>query len=186
MSSSTSRRVGPLAAATGIFTGYTAVMLLLEQRMRRSGGPGIIPFELASNETRADQIMKRWGPDGRRAARMSLWLDFGYMLTYGALTALLLERVSSVRGHRPVVTAVVIPAVAADAVEGISLLKVLNGTDIGVNARRARNAAMVKFATLGCVLGYCVVGSAARQTVGNRRRHRKPASGRRSGHRSLV
>jgi hypothetical protein len=160
MNNSTSPGVGPLTAVSGVFTGYTAVMLLLEQRMRRSGGPGIVPFELAGNAIRADQIMKKWGSDGQRAARMSLWLDFGYMLTYGALTALLLERVRSVRGHRSAVPAVVIPAVAADAVEGVSLLKVMNRTDVAVNARRARNAAIVKFAVLGCALGYCVIGSA--------------------------
>ena len=34
-------RGATLAAATYGFAGYTAVMLILEQRMRRSGGPGI-------------------------------------------------------------------------------------------------------------------------------------------------
>lgn len=155
-----SRGVLPLAAASSVFTGYTTVMLLLEQRMRRSGGPGIIPFELAGNAIRADEIMAQWGSDGQRAARISLWLDFGYMLSYGALTALLLDRVRHVHGHRSAVSAVVIPAVAADAVEGVTLLKVLKRSDVAVNTRRARNAAMVKFAILGCALGYCVIGSA--------------------------
>jgi hypothetical protein len=153
------RSVRALVAATCGFAAYTAVMVQLERRMRRSGGPGIIPFELAGNATGADRIMSRWGPEGQRAARISLWLDFGYMLTYGALTALLLEQVRSLRGHPSVVPAVIIPAVAADAVEGVSLLKVLNRTDVTVNAGRARMAAMVKFAILGCALGYCVVGS---------------------------
>jgi hypothetical protein len=49
---------------------------------------------------RADEFMAQWGSDGQRAARLSLWLDFGYMLAYGALTALLLEQVRSIRGHR--------------------------------------------------------------------------------------
>jgi hypothetical protein len=39
-------------------------------------------------------------------------------------------------------------------------LKVLKRTDVALNTRRARNAAMVKFAFLGCALGYCVIGSA--------------------------
>jgi hypothetical protein len=112
---------------------------------------------LAGNAIRADQIMKKWGSDGQRAARMSLWLDFGYMLTYGALTALLLERVRRVQGHRSAVPVVVIPAVAADAFEGASLLKVMNRTDVAVNARRAQNAAIIKFAILGCAFGYCVI-----------------------------
>ena len=157
---STTRPVRSIAAATCAFTAYTAVMMLLEQRMRRSGGPGIIPFELAGNATRSEEIMKRWGPDGRRAARMSLWLDFGYMLTYGALTALLLEQVRRVREHPSLTPAVIIPAVAADAVEGVSLLKVLKRADVATNARRARNAAIVKFAILSSALGYCVIGFA--------------------------
>jgi hypothetical protein len=159
MSSTISTRFRTLAAAASGFTSYTAVMLRLEQRMRRSGGPGIIAFELAGNATRAEGIMARWGPDGRSAARMSLWLDFGYMLTYGALNALLLEHVRRLRGHPSVVPAAIIPAVAADGVEGLSLLKVLRHDDVNVNARRARRAAMVKFAVLGCVLGYCVIES---------------------------
>lgn len=159
MGNTTARHSRGLAAATCGFTAYTAVMMQLEQRMRRSGGPGIIPFELAGNATRAEQIMRRWGPDGRRAARISLWLDFGYMLTYGTLTALLLDRVRSMRGHPSFVPAVIVPAVAADAVEGVSLLQVMKGADVAVNARRARNAAVVKFAILACALGYCVIGS---------------------------
>jgi hypothetical protein len=153
------RRGTTLAAATYGFAGYTAVMLMLEQRMRRSGGPGIIPFELAGNGIRAEQIMAQWGPDGERAAKLSLWLDFGYMLTYGTWTALLLERVRSVHGHPPVVPAVVIPAVAADAVEGMSLLEVLKRTELHINARRARRAAIIKFVVLGGALGYCVIAS---------------------------
>src|SRR6476659_4477639 len=77
--------------AVTAFAGYTSAMLALERRMRRSGGPGIIAFELAGNAERAQRIMSAWGDDGRRAARRSLQLDFGYMATYGALTALLVD-----------------------------------------------------------------------------------------------
>ncbi|WP_156425072.1 hypothetical protein [Mycobacterium sp. GA-1285] len=162
MTRSTTRRGGALTMATCCFTAYTAVMLRLERRMRLTGGPGIVPFELAGNPTRAAQIMTRWGPDGRRAARLSLWLDFGYMSTYGALTALLLEHVRRMRGHPAALTAVVIPAVAADAVEGVSLLKVLDGSEVDVHARRARSAAIVKFVVLGCAIGYCLIGGSHR------------------------
>jgi hypothetical protein len=93
-------------------------MALLERRMRRSGGPRIIPFELAGNATRAQHIMARWGDDGQRAARWSLWLDFGYMLTYGTLTALLVDRVRRRRGHPFALPLAVVPAVVANAIEG--------------------------------------------------------------------
>src|ERR1700739_842396 len=94
-------RANPLGASMMAFFAYAAVMLVLERRMRQAGGAGIIPFELAGNASRAEAIMARWGRDGQRAARLSLWLDFGYMATYGALTALLVDRARRRRGHPP-------------------------------------------------------------------------------------
>ncbi|BBY22551.1 hypothetical protein [Mycobacterium stomatepiae] len=149
-----------LGASALAFVAYGAVMLVLERRMRRTGGPGIIPFELAGNASRAEAIMARWGSDGRRAARISTWLDFGYMTTYGILTAQLVEWARRRLGHPAAVPAVVGVAVAGDAIEGVSLLKVLNGTRVAENSRRARTAALIKFAVLVLSLGYVVVGSA--------------------------
>lgn len=143
-----------LATASVAFGVYTMVMLLLERRMRATGGPGIIPFELAGNAARAESIMDRWGSDGQRAARLSLWLDFGYMATYGALTALLVDRTRRRRGHPVALPAIVIGAVVADAAEGIALLKVLDRTRVADQARRAQIAALIKFAILGSALGY--------------------------------
>jgi hypothetical protein len=82
------------------------------------------------------------------------------MTTYGALTALLLDRARRRRGHPAVLPAAALVAVAADAAEGVSLLKVLGHKNIGVHARRARIAALVKFAVLAGSLGY-VARSAA-------------------------
>ncbi|BBY48569.1 hypothetical protein MARA_20370 [Mycolicibacterium arabiense] len=143
-----------VAAATVVFGGYTAVMMRLDGRMRAAGGPGIIAFELAGTAARAERITSAWGPDGRRAARQSMWLDFGYMTSYGVLLGLLIDRRSRRQGRRawlPVVAAV---AVAADAVEGVALLRVLDGREVAVNARRARVAAISKFATIALSLGY--------------------------------
>jgi hypothetical protein len=143
-----------LAAATVVFVVYTTVMLLLERRMRETGGPGIIPFELAGSAARAEDMMTRWGSDGQRVARLSLWLDFGYMATYGTFTALLVDRVRRRRGHLAALPATLIVAVAADAAEGVSLLKVLDRTRVAVHARRAQIAALIKFAVLAGALGY--------------------------------
>jgi hypothetical protein len=143
-----SSRNADLIWAAAAFAGYTAVMLALERRMHRSGGPGIVAFEVAGNAQRAQRIMSTWGDDGRRAARRSLQLDFGYMATYGALTALLLDRARRRLGHPVAVCLGVVPAVAGDALEGVALLNVLAGNDIDSNARRARRAAMVKFVSL--------------------------------------
>jgi hypothetical protein len=150
-----------ILAATGTFVGYTAVMSILERRMRATGGPGIIPFELAGSGFRAEQIMAQWGRDGERAARISTWLDFGYMTTYGTLTALLIERARRRRGHPRSLTAVAMVAVAGDAVEGVSLLKVLDRNNVDRYARFARAAALVKFAALTGALGYVVAEAAS-------------------------
>ena len=133
-------------------------MLVVERVLRTTGGPGIIPFELAGNAARAEGIMASWGSDGRWAARLSLRLDFGYMLTYGTLAVLLVDGTRRRRGDPGVVRLLVVGAVAGDAVEGISLLNVLNGADLEANARRARLAATVKFALLALSLGYVSVG----------------------------
>jgi hypothetical protein len=136
------------------FVGYSAVMLVFERRMRRTGGPGIVPFEVAGSAARAEAIMAVWGSDGQRAARVSTWLDFGYMTTYGIFLAQLVEWARRRHGHPAGLPAIVSVAVAGDAIEGVSLLKVLSGNRIGENARRARTAALVKFAVLVLALGY--------------------------------
>lgn len=147
-----------LSASAVVFVCYTVVMLMVERAMRKTGGPGIIPFELAGSAARADDIMTRWGADGQRAARLSLWLDFGYMLTYGTLAVLLVDGTRRRRGDPASLRLLVIGAVAGDAVEGISLLKVLNGADVGDNAQRARHASLIKFALLAVSLSYVAAG----------------------------
>jgi hypothetical protein len=144
------------------FVSYTTIMLVLERRMRQTGGPGIIPFELAGSASRAEAIMTRWGSDGQRAARLSLWLDFGYMATYGTFTALLVDRARRRRNHPAALPAMVIVAVAADASEGVSLLKVLNRTRVANHSRRARIAALIKFTVLAGCLGYIATDLASR------------------------
>ncbi|WP_139830206.1 hypothetical protein [Mycobacterium triplex] len=155
-------RTHRLGASVMAFVAYTAVMLVLERRMRATGGPGIIPFELAGTASRAEAIMARWGADGQRAARISTWLDFGYMTTYGILAAQLVDRARRRLGHPAALPAVVGVAVAGDAIEGVSLLKVLSGSRIAENARRARIAARIKFAVLVVTLGYVAAGSLKR------------------------
>lgn len=143
-----------IAAAALGYVGYSAVMLRLEHQMRATGGPGIIPFELAGTAAKAENIMGRWGEAGQRAARRSMWLDFGYMSSYGILLGLLIDRRRRLRGHPTWLPALAAGAVAGDAVEGVALLRVLDRRNIAGNARRARTAASVKFAILAVALGY--------------------------------
>lgn len=61
-------------------------LAVLDRRMQASGGPGIIPFELAG-PTRSEAILHAWGNEGRRAARASLMLDFPFLLAYTTLSS---------------------------------------------------------------------------------------------------
>ncbi|NTY61956.1 hypothetical protein [Mycolicibacterium sphagni] len=144
----------PIAAATIAYVGYSAVMLRLDNQMRATGGPGIVPFELAGTAAKAEEILARWGEIGQRAARQSMWLDFGYMTTYGALLGLLIDRRRRRRGHPAWLPAMAAVAVAGDAIEGVALIRVLDGQNIAVNARTAQIAPSIKFAIIAVALGY--------------------------------
>jgi len=98
--------------------------------------------------------MAQWGEDGQRAARLSMWLDFGYMTSYGILLGLLIDRRRRRRGHPGWLPALAAGAVAGDAVEGVALLRVLDRRDVAVNARLAQVAASIKFVILAVALGY--------------------------------
>src|SRR5690349_24970428 len=58
-----------------------------EDRMTENG-PGIVSFELAGSADRSQEIQDEWGEDGRDAARQQLWIDYGFMLAYGAFLVL--------------------------------------------------------------------------------------------------
>ncbi|MGU3498626.1 hypothetical protein [Mycobacterium sp. C31M] len=151
-----------IAAAAVTFIGYTVVMVRLDRRMQATGGPGIVPFELAGTVAKAEDFMDRWGPDGRRTARRSIWLDFGYMTSYGILLGLLVDRRRRHRGHPAWLPTLAAGAVTADAIEGVALLRVLDRRDIAASARTAQVAASIKFTLIAVALGY--VGLPARST----------------------
>lgn len=153
------------------FLGYTAVMVRLDAELRNTGGPGIIAFELAGTADRAERMMELWGSQGRLLAHRSMRLDFGYILSYGFLLALVLDRARRPLAHRPTAMWAAAIAVAGDAVEGVSLLRVLRGSDVERNAGRARDAAIIKFAALAVGLGYAALGAVTS------RRHRRGLEG---------
>ena len=130
------------------------VFLIFEREMKRTGGPGIIAFELAGTTERAREILERWGSQGRAAARKSLVLDYLFPPTYATLQALacdasaeglalrrrqFLVRVGGAVGWGQ------LAAAAFDYVENTALLLVLAGRDRRA-PRMAQRAAQVKFA----------------------------------------
>jgi hypothetical protein len=143
----------PLLATAGLLV----PLALLDRRMQRAGGPGIIPFELAGPEG-SGRILQRWGADGRRAARASLVLDFPFLIAYTALNLELAARAGRAYGSAgrlaPLVALAQVAAGACDAVENTALLGVLDRGGDDRLATAARTAARVKFACLAAGWAY--------------------------------
>jgi hypothetical protein len=137
-----------------------------ETRMKDTGGPGMVPFELSGGQHRADEILAEWGEDGQDAAREQLWIDFGFMLAYGsfltfALAAVLdLARKRRWRRLAAIGTVVVFfGALGAcfDALENICLLLTLNGAGAAFPLL-ATIFATCKFALIVIAIAYLVAG----------------------------
>lgn len=142
-----------------------AAMQPAEQRMT-DNGPGIVPFELAGSAERSEEIQAEWGEDGRDAARQQLWIDYAFMLAYGAflvLAAAATRDLARSRGWRRLVTvgALAVPAggiaAACDAVENACLLLTLGGAGDWAPVTATVFAA-AKFALLAIAVAYLLAG----------------------------
>jgi hypothetical protein len=141
-------------------------LLSLERRMKRTGGPGIIPFELAGSTERSRQIMSTWGTEGQSAARMSLLLDYLFPATYAPLQALACTASADgfqKRGRRALASVGgpiawgQLAAALFDYLENTALLLILAGRS-GHLPRLARRAAVTKFALTYTGLGFILLG----------------------------
>ncbi|HMJ02577.1 MAG TPA: hypothetical protein VK506_06525, partial [Conexibacter sp.] len=137
--------------------GLFAVLLALDGTMQDAGGHGIVDFELAFTSDRAGEILAAWGDEGRDAARLSLWLDYLYLVAYGLFLWLAVKAVRDgalrrgwVRFARPGGAIALLPLVtaAADAVEDAFLLLALGGHGGDVAPALGGAFAVVKFAAL--------------------------------------
>ncbi|HEX2194221.1 MAG TPA: hypothetical protein VHK63_04580, partial [Candidatus Limnocylindria bacterium] len=70
-----------------------AVLVALDARLWDEGGPGIVGFELAGFEGDSEEILAEWGSEGEDAARLSLLIDFPFLVAYSAFWALAVPRV---------------------------------------------------------------------------------------------
>jgi hypothetical protein len=142
-------------------------LVLIDRQIQESGGPGIIPFELAGSTDRATEILGEWGQDGRDAARLSLWLDFPYLIAYGVFFWLAVRAMADAgarRGWERYARAgraiAVLPIVAAtcDALENVGLLLVIEGHADSPAPTVATAFALAKFVTLGIAQLYLLAG----------------------------
>jgi hypothetical protein len=166
-----------------IASGIATVILLLamspaEERMRDTGGPGMVPFELTGGEERAGEILAEWGERGRGAARESLWIDFGFLLAYGAFLTLALAATRDLARERSwkrltaigtVVVSFGALCAAFDALENTCLLLTLDGAGAALPLLATIFAAC-KFILLAAAIAYLLVG------LGMRLRSRGPVT----------
>ncbi len=141
-----------------------------ESRMTDTGGPGMVPFELSGGQHRADEILVEWGEDGQDAAREQLWIDFGFMLAYGAFltfsltTVLDLARKRSWRRLAAIGGVVVFfgaLGASCDALENICLLLTLAGAGAAFPLL-ATVFAVCKFTLLTLAIAYLIAVLATR------------------------
>lgn len=157
-----------------IASGIATVLLLLamspaEERMQ-DNGPGMIPFELTGGQERADEILAEWGEEGQDAAREQLWIDYAFLLAYGAfltLAALATRDLARERGWRRLASigrfAIYFGALCAafDALENTCLLLTLEGSGAAFPLL-ATTFATFKFAFLAAAISYIAAGLAMR------------------------
>jgi hypothetical protein len=158
-----------------IASGIVAVVLLAamspaDERMQDTSGPGIIAFELTWGEDRADEILAEWGGEGRDAARESLWIDFGFLLAYGAFLTLALAATRDLSrergwGRMAAIGGVVVSfgalGAAFDALENICLLLTVDGAGAAFPVL-ASISASCKFVLLAAAIAYLLAGLALR------------------------
>lgn len=157
-----------LGIATVIFD---IVLVVIDQRLTATGGPSILGLEFAGSQDRVSEIASEWGNHGQYLARLSLWLDFGFMLAYGAFfTLAALATRDFAREHRLRLLAragIVAPFFAAfaaifDAVENISWLLALGGHGGTFLPPFATTCASIKFLLITLAIAYVLWGLVSR------------------------
>jgi len=165
-----SRKRSLIAFGIAMAAFYIA-LFVLDQRLKATGGPSVLGLEFAGSEQRAAEIMSEWGDHGRNLARLSLWIDFGFMLSYGTfftLAALATRDYARERSLRTLATVgVVTPSFAAaaalfDAAENITWLLVLGGHGGSFAPPFATTCASLKFSLITLAIIYVLWGLVSR------------------------
>jgi len=150
---------------------FGIVLILIDQRLEATGGPSILGLEFSGSAGRATEILAEWGDHGRYLARLSLWIDFGFMVSYGTfftLAALATRDFARERGLRALAVAGIpapafaVAAVLFDAAENIVWLLVLGGHGGKIGPPFGTGCATLKFLLLGLAILYVLWGLASR------------------------
>lgn len=156
---------------TGVATVAFWIALGIIERSLPDGTPGIVEFEFVRNAERASRFLAEWGPDGRDTVRLSLIVDYGFMVSYGAFVTLAgLATRDFGREHRRRALASagrVVPWFAAaaavfDAGENAFLLLTVGGDGGSTAPVLATVCATVKWVLIAVAVGYVLWGLGAR------------------------
>ncbi len=122
------RRAEPTARALwllGLATlGLFVVLVIVDADIKDTGGPGIASFELEFTSDNARETLAQWGEEGRDSAKLSLWLDYAFLVAYGAFFSLAVVALCEALGWRRWLFLATFPLIAAvcDAIENANLL----------------------------------------------------------------
>ncbi|HYQ77681.1 MAG TPA: hypothetical protein VEP91_01050 [Solirubrobacterales bacterium] len=153
-----------LGAAT---LSFNLALTWIDSRLKATGGPGILGLEFAGSLDRVREIEAEWGAHGEYLARLSLWIDFGFMASYGAffaLAAFAVRDFAAARGlRRLVAVGMVAPACAIaaalfDVAENTLWLLVLGGHLGEPAAPIATACACLKFGLIAVAILYSLAG----------------------------
>ncbi|HEY5942700.1 MAG TPA: hypothetical protein VIT89_07565 [Solirubrobacterales bacterium] len=161
-----------LLIASGIATAiFWIVLVVIDKDLEATGGPGIVGLEFAGSRDQVVEFMAEWGDHGVYLARLSLWIDFGFMAVYGAfltLAALATRDFARERSLPALAKAgiaapyLAVGAALFDVAENIVWLLALGGHGGEAGPPFATACASIKFLFLTLVILYCVWGLVSR------------------------
>lgn len=110
---------------TGLVTlGLFVVLGVIDEQIKESGGPGIVPFEVEFTTDNARETLAEWGEQGRDDAKLSLWIDYLFLIAYAAFFSLAIRALVDALEWRRWAFLVTFPiaGAACDAIENANLL----------------------------------------------------------------
>ena len=135
------------------------------------GTPGVIEYEFVGSEDRAEEMLAEWGDAGQDDIRLSLWIDYGFMLVYGAffvLAGLATRDFARVHGNQKLASVgrwapwCAAGAAVFDAIENAFLLLILGGHGGSAAPPLATAAASIKFLLIVLAIAYVGWGLVSR------------------------
>jgi hypothetical protein len=130
--------------------GLFVVLGVIDEDIKESGGPGIVSFEVEFTSENARETLAEWGEDGRDSAKLSLWLDYAFLVAYAAFFSLAVIAVCDALNWRRWEFLATFPLIAAvcDAIENANLLLTIGQDGDQPFPFLAGVFALIKFATL--------------------------------------